>query len=305
MVATKTSQKNILPVLILLVALSSTSALIIENLRNQRLSKGIDDLNDQVSQLQNARANSALVADLEIPMPPLSKTPTYESGMRSINVGAKDSATTANEPAESTFEMKAHEYALIAEDRVEDLEGKIALSAEQRRRLQAKFATEKALGASFLDSESLEEDSEFSKQSGTESLTDILGLEQFEKYKKAFTEEQTRRAEDRKEGYLFFLSRKLSLSKDQEAFIRSAMDEVELSIDGQKYNLRQRMKKLTSVPLGREVTKEQMDQEWQEIQALKKGLMLERQKLLNEQLKGTLTDEQSKKLLDLQQQGLR
>ncbi len=239
---------------------------------NTSLSGGLKDLQEEVLQLKESSPSPVKSAS-EVPESGAPQNPKYSTfGTRSTEPG-RDFERVAS--------WRAKEFVTHVSDR-------IALSAAEQEALASKFQ-EIAKGVTSP-----------TEQERTKVIEEVLGTETFGRYEEA---ERERRAQEKAKAIdeeTVVLARKLSLSPQQEASLRTTLEAVEVALQPKRESMRVVMREAMANHFGGEEAKGELKAQYDTIQILSEELKAEKDRLVFEALDPVLSDQQKNALLESQ-----
>lgn len=213
--------------------------------------------------------------------------PDREAHAATEAVPSKAERTTARVVKHNRLDSKEMKK-WILDSRLEDVEKFLVLTDDERERLKIRFDAEQQAIEEAMESGRARSFNEEQNIPGVESLDDIMGPERAQRYRQGVKDRQTRVEEERVENRVFWLTRKLDLAPEQEVAVKEAVTQVEGEMN--KY-----MKEyFENRSLDEEADKS-------DPRDFMEDFSTKRRTMLNEMLRGTLSDEQYNKLIEEQE----
>lgn len=247
----------------------------------------------KVAAAKPARPHSETVLALSNPL--TSDRNTQKS--QDLNVPPKaPSDQEEKRPARLRFqEMPQGVRKWLVKRKVGDIEQFIALSDEQKEALALKFESD------FTARQESEDSSDFigndeDPQKELELLSQVLAPELAAEYQKRKLERQAHMEQERLDQELFSYSRKLSLSREQESSVRSALAEVNTEMKSVQKDAWKKMRE-TFRDAHENSDGEDSASSFEDFSKLTKEIQEQKKQLMNSRLRPMLTDEQYNALL--------
>lgn len=173
---------------------------------------------------------------------------------------------------------------------IEEMRELIAVDEAEKERLLGRFND---LYRGSTEGKSVEEEK-------FRIVSEELGSERAEAFRKKETEREQQEFNKKIDDEVIVLSKRLSLSSEQESIVRQALVSAENSISPEREKLRSKMREMMALHVAGEPAKEKLRQGYAEMKAAREELKKTKERTFTEQVGAILSDDQKNKLLELQ-----